>query len=374
MPIVNLQLQDKQAIGDNTKIVCMNGDYVVRIKCTDCASFTALPIKKLVLKAGTDYQESNIEEVTVDGETYLQAELPIVDYIKSIELGVYGKETEKGDPKYTSKPATFECEKSVLCGAVVLRRDPVLETLTITRNGKYRASEAEVDGYYEINVSVEDKPSEIRTVELSMATGSQVIDPSSSDRTMSQVVVTKPVALVPGNIRAGYSIGGVVGTYDKVLTETEIYTDGAYTPPAGVDGFSKVIVNVGSSNYAKLLRVGESFSYEYNTSVNITLDTPGVIKYENNGEAIIFTAVGNGNCSVILKDLDGASNVVNTVHYAVVVELDSDLLMPKEASNLDEMDLYLKEGVAGGIVKYTGITGDGFVRDALYIITEGEES
>ena len=374
MPIVNLQLQDKQAIGDDTKIVCMNGDYIVRIKCTNCDSFTELPIKKLVLKAGTEYQESDIVEVVDGGKTYWQAELPTVDYIKSIEIGVYGKETEDGDPKYTSKPALFACEKSILCGAVVLKKDPVLETLTIRRNGTYRASDANVDGYYEIDVLVEDKPSEVRTVELYMAAGSQVIDPSSSDRTMSQVVITKPMALVPGNIRAGYSIGGVVGTYDKILTETEIYTDGEYLPPVGADGFSKVIVNVGSSNYAKLLRVSESFSYNYNTSVNITLDTSGVLKYENNGESIIFTAVGKGNCSVVLKDFDEAGNQVGIVHYAVIVELESDLLMPKEASNLDEMDLYLKEGVPGGIVKYTGITGDGFIRDALYIIAEGEES
>lgn len=372
MPIINLKLQGKQAIGDGTKIVCMNGDYDVRMECLDCDTFVDLPIKKLVLKTGTDYQESDINEVTVDGKIFLQAPLPIVEQHKTVELGVYGKETEDGDPVYTSKPAIFECAKSVLNGAVVLRKEPDLDSIDITSNGTYRASDKKVDGFYEVNVSVGSTPSEVRTVELSMAGGSQVIDPSSNDRVMSQVIVTKPIALTPSNIRAGYSIGGVVGTYDKILTETEVYADGEYTPPAGVDGFSKVVVRVGSSNYAKILRVGESFSYDYDTSVNITLDTPGVVKYENTGEAIIFTAIGKGTCSIILKDFDTSSNVVNIVHYAVNVELASEQLLPTEAPTIDAMELYLKEGAAGSVIKYTGVTTTPYIRGALYIIEEGE--
>ena len=373
MPIINLKLQGKQAVGDGTKIVSMNGDYVVRLECDDCDAFVALPIKKLVLKTGTIYQESNIDVDTIDSITILQASLPIFEYQKTVEIGVYGKETEKGDPVYTSKPAVFECDKSVLSGVVVLKREPELGSIDITKNGEYLAADSEVDGFYKVNVAVSSTPAEVRTVELSMAGGSQVVDPSSADRVMSQVVITKPIALVPGNIRAGYTIGGVVGTYDKILTETEVYTDGDYIPPAGYDGFSRVSVRVGASNYTKLLRVGESFSYLYNTSVNITLDTMGVVKYENNGEAIIFTAMNKGSCSIILKDFDASGNIVNTVHYAIVAELESDKMLPVEASDVDTMELYLKEGTAGCVIKYTGVSTDGFLRNALYIIEEGEE-
>ena len=372
MPIINLKIQGKQAIGDGTKIVCMNGDYIVRLECIDCDGFTSLPVKQLVLKAGTDCQEAPIESIEVDGTTFLQAELPTVEYQKTVELGVCGKETEDGEPEYTSKPAVFECEKSILCGVAVIKKDPVLNSLDVSQNGKYLASEQNIDGFYEVNVAVDPTPSEQRTVELSMAGGSQVIEPSGPNRVMSQVIVTKPMSLIPSNIRAGYSIGGVVGTYDKILTEKEVYTDGEYLPPAGTDGFSKVIVNVGSSNYAKLLRVGESFSYDYNTSVNITLDTPGIIKYENNGDAIIFTAVGKGSCSVILKDFDESGKIVNTVHYAIVADIDSDRLLPKDIDTPSGMQQILDLGIVGSVVKYIGDSAPsyGYVKDGIYIVEE----
>jgi hypothetical protein len=372
MPIINLKIQGKQAVGDGTKIVCMNGDYKVRLECIDCEEFTKLPVKKLVLKCGTDYEESDINSVTEDNKTYLQAVLPIVEQQKQVELGVYGKQTEKGEPVYTSKSAVFECDKSILSGAIVLKKEPDLEKLDITANGKYLASERDIDGFYEVNVSVGSTPSEVRTVELSMAGGSQVIDPSSSDRVMSQVIVNKPIALAPENIRAGYTIGGVVGTYDKILTETEVYSDGEYLPPKGTDGFSKVVVNVASSNFTKALRVGESFVYKYSNSVNIVMDTPGVVKYENSGEALIFTAISPGNCSIVLKDLDKDGKIANTAHYAITVDGEFDYLLPVEADSPLTMETYLDEGVTGGVIKYTGVSSSGFVKNGLYIIVDGD--
>lgn len=372
MPVINLKIQGKQAIGDYTKIVCMNADYVVRINCKDCAEFIALPRKKLILKAGLEYRESPIDTVNDNGISYLQANLPIVESQKIVEIGVYGMEADSDEPKYTSKPAVFECEKSILCGAVVLKKEPTLDSLDVKENGTYRASDKDVDGFYEVNVSVPGTPNESRTVELDMLLGSQVIEPSEKGRLMSQVVVTKPLALTPSNIRAGITLGGVVGTYDKILTETEVYKDGEYTPPEGVDGFSKVTVRVDSSNYTKLLRVGQYFTYDYNHSVAITVDTPEVIKYENNGKSIIFTAIGTGSCSIILKDLDKDSNIVNTVHYAISVELESERLLPVEVNSPEMMDAYLRDGVVGTVIKYTGATSSGFVNGGIYIIEDGE--
>lgn len=372
MPVINLKLQGKEITGDDTKIVCMNADYEVRIKCTDCEEFLELPRKKLILKVGLEYRESPIDTVTDNGTSYLHAALPIVESQRMVEIGVYGMEADSDEPKYTSKPAIFECEKSILCGAVVLKRDPTLDSLNVNENGTYRASDKDVDGFYEVRVAVPETPNESRTVELDMAGGSQVIEPSESGRLMSQVVITKPLALTPSNIRAGYTIGGVVGAYDKILIETEVFRDGEYTPPEGVDGFSRVIVRVDSSNYTKLLRVGEYFTYDYNHSVAITVDTPEVVKYENNGKSIIFTAVGTGACSIILKDLDIMSNVVNTVHYAISVELESDRLLPVELNSPELMDAYLRDGVVGTVIKYTGVNSSGFINGGLYIIEDGE--
>lgn len=374
MPIINLTLQGKRAVGDGTKIVSMNGDYLVRLTLDDCDDLARLPVKKLILRRGTEYQESPVESVEEDGQTFLQAELPIFEYQQTVDIGVYGKESEEDeDPKFSSEPAKFECIKSILCGALILKKDPELESLRITENGRYTAADRGVDGFYEVDVNVAAAAREQRTVALSMPIGNQVITPLTEGHAMSQVTITKPLTLVSENIKKGVNIGGVVGSYEKTLIETEVYQDGEYTPPAGADGFSKVTVAVGSGNFARLLRIGDSFTYDYDTSVNITIDTPGVIKYENDGNVIIITAINKGSCSVLLKDIDANGDVVKTLHYAIIVEVESDRLLPVCAGNVSEMQVYLNEGVVGAVVKYTGNSADGFIKDALYIVEEEDK-
>ena len=370
MPIINLTIKGKQAIGDGTEIVSMNSDYVVRIKASGCDEFLNLPIKKLVMKYGKEYKESTIEDVGTDGQTVLQATLPTFEHRQSIELGVYGKETEDGDPKFTSMPATFNCVKSILCGAVVLKSEPKLTKLDVIGNGKYLASEHEVDGFYEVDVNIAAAASEKRTVELAMQYGNQVIDPTVPGRKMEQVTVTKPRSLIPENIKKGVNIGGVVGSYERLLVETEVYMDGEYTPPAGADGFSKVTVNVGSTHYTKALRFGDSFTYDYDTSVNVTIDTPGVVKYENDGNQIIVTAISEGSCSLVIKNLDAHGNVTQIAHYAITVSAQYADILPVEVPSVEIMNAYLTAGIVGSILKYTGPTSvtDALVEGGLYII------
>ena len=247
MPNINLTIQGKQAIGDGTKIVCMNADYVVWIDLKDCQTLIDLPVKKLVVKSGMEYQESPITTVSSDGKTLYHAVLPAVQRQSTVAIGVIGKEVDDlyVEPKFTSKPAVFECDKSIVCGAVVLKKDPVLSSKEITENGIYRASEHGADGFYELDVHVSTKIEERRTVDLSMAEGNQVITPSGANRTMQEVTITKPMNLIPENIRKDINIGGVVGTFDKVLDEKEITANGQYIATAeGIDGYSKVRVNV----------------------------------------------------------------------------------------------------------------------------------
>lgn len=372
MSIINLKLDGKQVTGDGTKIVCMNDDYVVHIECNNCDSFMNLQVKKLILKEGMDYRESTLVPVTYEGENILRANLPAVGFTKSVELGVCGKDTEDGDPKYTSQPVTFECVKSILCGAVVPKKDPTLDSLDVKENGIYTAAEKNVDGFYEVKVSIPGASKEIRKVDLSMAGGSQLIEPSNASRLMEKVVVTKPASMIPENIRAGISIGGVVGNYDKVLTELEVFADGDYTPPEGFDGFSKVFVKVDSATEYLNPFVGQHFTYEYDHHVSISMDTPGIIRYENTGESVIFTVIDAGICSITLRDFDKDSNLVRTVHYAVNASFEAETILPKEANDLVALDKFLKDGVIGGIIKYTGVTTDGFVNGGLYVIAEEE--
>lgn len=370
MPIINLKIQGKQAIGDGTKIVCMNDDYVVRLDLSDCDTFVNLPIKKLVIKTGTDYRESPVEEVAEGGKTFLQAKLPLFENRKTVELGVCGKQAEGEDPKFASEPAIFECSKSILCGALILKGDPQLMSLEVSSNGLYTAADYGVDGFYEVYVTVADYITESKTVSLSMADGNQFIYPSKYGAMLSGVTITKPITLIPANIRKGIDIGGVIGTYETKLVPAEVYQDGEYNPPAGADGFSRVVVNVGRSNLAKVMRLGDSFTYDYDTSINVSIDTPGIIKYENDGDVIIITAIGKGSCSVIIKDFDGNGEVIKTTNYAILVDLESDYVLPICVDKVETMNMYLDKDYVGAVVKYTGKSTGSFSRDALYIVDE----
>ena len=372
MHIINLKIQDKQVIGDGTKIVCMNGDYAIRLEYEDCKTFEDSAVKKLVIKHGTDYREVDIEQVNNDGDVFEGAILPPIKYTDYVDLGVCGKESENADPKFTSLSARFECIKSILSGAIVLQKDPTLTTLDVTENGKYLAVDKDADGFYEVDVNIASAVTEERTVALAMSSGDQIVEPIYAEHSMSKVVVTKPRTLIPDNIKKGVDVGGVIGTYDKVLVETEVFKDGTYIPPAGADGFSKVIVNVDSVTIPKILRIGDTFTYDYDTSVQVTIDTPGIIKYEDSGDLIIVTAISVGNCGVLLRDFDENGNVIKTIHYAILVEMTGEQLLPREAPNVVEMMGYLTTGIVGGIVKYTGNNSpaDGLVQNGIYIIQE----
>lgn len=247
MPIINLTIQGKQAIGDGTKIVCMNSDYVVQVTLKDCDLFINSPVRNLVVKEGWEYTEVPITREVVDGKNVLQAVLPPIGNIPYVELGVVGKEddTPGVEPNFTSKPARFWCDRSVLNGAVIPRDDPTLVHLSAVENGTYKASDKGADGFYEVEVLVPSKIEEPRVVDLYMLEGNQVIEPSGVNRTMKQVTVTKPVGLIPGNIRKDINIGGVVGTYAPNLIKKEINANGDYVAlDEGADGFYVAKVNV----------------------------------------------------------------------------------------------------------------------------------
>lgn len=226
MHIINLTLECKEAKGDGTIIVCMNRDYRVRIHPKDCGTFTNAPVKKLIVRHKMEYLEADIVQVEENGETYLQAILPPIERKDYVDLGVCGREEEDPTsiPTYTSKSARFSCDKSILCGTAVIKTDPILSELAVTESGTYLSSEQGADGFYKVDVQIASKAEENRTVALSMLSGDQVILPSNNNSTLSQVVIVKPIGLVPRNIKNGVNIGGVVGIFEDSALPIEIQT------------------------------------------------------------------------------------------------------------------------------------------------------
>ena len=266
MPSINLKVKDKQTIGDGTKIVCNNKDYTAWITFEDCPTLVNLPVKKLVVKYGTEYDESLIKTVTAgDGTTTYQATLPPIKGHPYADIGIVGKEKDDPteDPKFSSKPARFECDKSIMCGALILQHDPVLTDLKVKENGKYSAVSYGADGFYEVNVNVVSKSEEERTVALMLADGDQVVLPSGSAKVMKQVTVQKPMNLLPEFIKHGVNIAGVVGTFDNTFIEKEITSNGEYSASLdGADGYSKVTVNVGAPSSEEKSVVPQNYLQE----------------------------------------------------------------------------------------------------------------
>jgi hypothetical protein len=372
MHIINLTIKCKNATGDSTKIVCMNSDYVVRLTTEDCGTFTNATVKKLVVRYGREYREVDIKNVTIEDETFLQATLPPIERADYVDLGVCGKETddENAVPVYSSTSARFHCDKSILSGAVIKFSDPTLTSLKVIENGTYKAGDHASDGFHTVEVSVAGGNTEMRQVDLAMSEGDQEIYPTKTGYAMSKVRVRKPDTLTPENIVKDVDIGGVVGTFEKKFTEQNIFLDGEYTPPEGYDGFSKVTVSVGKSSREKVMRVGQTFSYQYNTSATVEMSQSGIVQYADSGAMITFTALALGTCMVTITDYNASRDIVNVVYYEVDVTATGDVTLPIEVSSPSEMNEYLERGATGGILKYVGDTTDTFKKNSYYLIEE----
>lgn len=96
------------------------------------------------------------------------------------------------------------------------------KSVTITQNG---TTEITADSGYDgmskatITTNVPSTPTEEKTVALDMASGNQVITPTSG-KVLSKVTITKPSTMLATNIKKDVNIGGVVGTYEGVILPT----------------------------------------------------------------------------------------------------------------------------------------------------------
>ena len=118
----------------------------------------------------------------------------------------------------------------------------------ITQNG---TTEITPDSGYDgiskatITTNVPSTPTEEKTVALSMASGNQVITPTSG-KVLSKVTITKPSTLIASNIKKNVVIAGITGSYEfktqnKTFTPTQ--TGGSVSADSGYDGLGVVTVN-----------------------------------------------------------------------------------------------------------------------------------
>ncbi len=90
---------------------------------------------------------------------------------------------------------------------------PVLQEKTIAPTTSEQVVTPD-DGYDGLSsVTVKEISTEMKSVELSMASGDQTIS-RSTNKFMTSVVVKKPSTLIPENIKKDVVIGGVTGTYE----------------------------------------------------------------------------------------------------------------------------------------------------------------
>lgn len=96
------------------------------------------------------------------------------------------------------------------------------KSVTITQNGTFQvAPDSGYDGMSKATIitNVPSTPTEEKTVALDMASGNQVITPTSG-KVLSKVTITKPSTMLTTNIKKDVNIGGVVGTYEGVILPT----------------------------------------------------------------------------------------------------------------------------------------------------------
>ncbi len=333
MPIINLAVNGKQVLGDGTKIVCMNSDYTVHTFVQDCDVFEALPYKSLVVRYGRVYREVKMDWFA--GEHTGRADLPAIPNQSSVSLGVVGRMTDdvNAEPTYASIAVRFDCIPSVLCGTVVLQRDPVYKELDALTNGEYNAADYDADGFYKVTVATPTQAEEERTVDFYVPDGDQTVNSSASNRLMRKVVIRKPLNLRPDNIRSGVSIGGVVGQYEPKLTSLDVFADGVINASEqGVDGFSSIRVSVSNSTIAKTMFVGDTFTYDYDFRVDPFFDNSGILEFAYDGDKATFRASQPGTCKVTLHNYNSEGMLVETKYYQVEVLAKNELTVTENGN------------------------------------------
>ncbi len=153
---------------------------------------------------------------------------------------------------------------------------------TLETSGKY------LNGNIIINTPVK-KDEQIKTVELNMSTGNQVITPDSN-KVLSEVTINKPNTFIESNIKTGILIGGITGTFTN--DADAIASDITEGKTAYVNGVKITGTNTNEVNYSTLLT--STYPNRYSITTNLTgvtasASNPETIE-DGSGALLTFTA------------------------------------------------------------------------------------
>ena len=205
------------------------------------------------------------------------------------------------------------------------------ESLSVTGNGDYTPTEGSFFSHVNVNVPTPGAETEEKTVELSMASGNQVIEPTAG-KVLSKVTVNKPDTLLPENIKNNINIGGVIGTLtgggvdnftlkDKfiVLTFGHQTGDMTITPTVNFTNLTNPYNDPDCGDYAAIMYADFDHTKSYNITLSNTWDTASFV----NKVLVCGWGVNAGSAPRIVEptslnplSLDGTGY---TNHYTVII-------------------------------------------------------
>lgn len=201
------------------------------------------------------------------------------------------------------------------------------------------------------------KTEEIRDVDANFSAGSQYIYPSSTDKTMSQVIVYRPDTLIAENVAENVNIAGITGTLKKITTEEKAidldfsYGDMSISADAG-KAFSKVDIakptNLEPNNIINGVNIaGVEGTFEAPTLYSPTITTEDAESgYYSN--ITITMSEENGSFCNTLEVYDDNGEQITAYEIA-----------PGESKTIKDVDLY--NNIDGEQQLYFRATAKGFV-------------
>lgn len=226
----------------------------------------------------------------------------------------------------TTGPKTIEQMQNTVDG--IDTAEPMQEkSVEITENGTTEVTpDAEYGGLSRVQITVDvpatpQTPTEDKTVDLDMAGGNQVVDPTAG-YTMSKLTINKPDTMLPENIKKDVNIGGVVGTYEGGAGEQPQL----FAPTIALDVYQLTITN-NSQNGGFLPTSYEGFANGASAgttpcSGEVTkIDTSSLAEMGETSAVITVTAKRDD-----FRDSQ-SSNAVNWERYYTVTFYDGDTVL-----------------------------------------------